>query len=245
MPLPWPAGRRRTHSQRHRAGHSRSPGWHVPPLRLSPLAGPGNSYWLAAPSHPCRRLRCPPAVLCRAAQSPPFFREVRIDPRAEPGFFLAPLETLIDQDLADAATAHADALFAQIGDHAVERPAGKWQAQFGGARQSGANDHALLLRRIGRWSPRAHVLLQALQAALVEALEPEPDSCAAQPHPRGDLWRTQPFLDSMQDDLRAPHQTRATLARACQVRQLAGLFRAESPDVDGHARVPRWDGVVP
>jgi hypothetical protein len=49
-------------------------------------------------------------------------REVGIDPRAEPGFLLAPLQTPSDEDLADAAAAHTDALLAQIADSGGSRP---------------------------------------------------------------------------------------------------------------------------
>jgi len=53
--------------------------------------------------------------------------EVGIDSLAEPRLLMPPLETLIKQDLADPAAAHADTLLTQVRDQAIQRPAGKRQ----------------------------------------------------------------------------------------------------------------------
>ena len=74
-----------------------------------------------------------------------FFREVGIDPRPEPGFVVAPAQPLADEDLADPAAPHGDALLGQIGDQAVQGPRRKRQAQFGRAGQGGGDDGTALL----------------------------------------------------------------------------------------------------
>ena len=44
---------------------------------------------------------------------------------------MPPFETFLDEDLADPAAAHGDAPLAQVGDQAVQRPAGERQAEIG------------------------------------------------------------------------------------------------------------------
>jgi hypothetical protein len=71
----------------------------------------------------------PQSELCRSG----FFGEVGIDTFAEPGFVVAPLQALTDEDLADPAAAHGDALVGQIGHQSIQGPAGEGQAQLGGS----------------------------------------------------------------------------------------------------------------
>jgi len=55
----------------------------------------------------------------------PFFGEVRIDPFAEPGLLVAPFQALTDEDRADPAAAHGDALVGQIGHQPIQQAKGK------------------------------------------------------------------------------------------------------------------------
>src|SRR4051812_38578877 len=97
--------------------------------------------------------------LCR----PSFFGEVGIDPLTEPSLLMAPFQTFADEDLADPAAAHGDAVVGQVGHQTIQGPAGKGQAQLGGPGQGRGDDGTALLGRIGRWSSGAHVLFQPVQ----------------------------------------------------------------------------------
>ena len=168
----------------------------------------------------------------------PFFGEVRVDPRAEPGLFLAPLETLSQEHLADPAAPHADALLAEVGHQAIQGPRGEGQAQLRRTAQGGLDDRAPLLGRVGRRPPRAHVLFQPRQAALIEPLEPEPNRGAAQTHPGRDVRRAQALLQGVLHNLRPTHQPSAEAARARHARQRFGFVAAQSAHPDGHDRTP-------
>jgi hypothetical protein len=84
---------------------------------------------------------------------PAFTREVRIDPRTEPGFLLTPLQPFRQQDLADPAALHADTLLAQMRDQTVQRPTGERQVQISRAAQRGGDDGTARFGRVGRWTP--------------------------------------------------------------------------------------------
>ena len=75
----------------------------------------------------------------------PFFGEVGIDPLAEPGLVMAPLQALVNKDLTDPAAAHADAVVGQVGDQPIQGPAGKRQTQLGGPGQGRGDDSTALL----------------------------------------------------------------------------------------------------
>src|SRR6185312_9577185 len=67
---------------------------------------------------PARRLRYPRVVRCRASRSARFFRELGVDPRAEPFEAVlrtlpAPTQTLLEQDLVNPAAPHGNALLLQ------------------------------------------------------------------------------------------------------------------------------------
>jgi hypothetical protein len=60
----------------------------------------------------------------------PFFCELKVDPRAEPGLLPAPAQTLLEQDLVNPAAPHSNALLLQeIGGEPIERPRRERQAQ--------------------------------------------------------------------------------------------------------------------
>lgn len=191
----------------------------------------------AAVERPGRRRRCRSALPCRAARSPPFTREVRIDPRTEPGLFLPPLEALLDEDLADPTAAHGDALLAQVGDQAIQRPAGERQAQSRRPGQGGVDHRAALLGRVGWRSTAAHVLLQPLQPARVEALEPVPHRSPTQVHAGADFRRFQ-TLERMHDDLGSSHQAGTQGARPRHLPQSLPLLLARRTHANGHGRAP-------
>src|SRR3954453_6972490 len=90
-----------------------------------PGAARDSFCWPVVPFRRGRRLRCARAARCRAARWPPFFGEGGIDPRAEPGFFLTPLESFGQEHLADPTAPHADALLAEVDDQAIQGPRGK------------------------------------------------------------------------------------------------------------------------
>jgi hypothetical protein len=130
---------------------------------------------------------------CRGAQSPPFTFELRVYARAEPGFLLPPIQSFGQQNLADPAALHADALFAQGSNQAVQRPGGERQAQLGRPAQRGGDDGTALFGCVGRRAPRAHLLLQPGQTLRVEPLEPEPNRGMAHIQMGGDRRRAQPL----------------------------------------------------
>jgi hypothetical protein len=168
---------------------------------------------------------------------PPFTREVRIDPCAEPGLLLTPLQPLGEQDLAHPAALHANALLAQVDHQAIQRPCGERQIQFGRAAQRGGDDGAPFRGGVGRRSPGAHVLGQPKQAALVEPLEPEADRGAAQAHSRRDLRRAQAVCRVLHN-LRTADQPCAQRARARHARQLIRLVIAQGAHPEGHRHAP-------
>src|SRR3954449_1988071 len=55
----------------------------------------------------------------------PFFGEVGIDPITEPGFLMTPFQTFADEDLADPAAPHRDAVVGQVGDQPIQQANGK------------------------------------------------------------------------------------------------------------------------
>jgi len=169
----------------------------------------------------------------------PFFGEVGIDPCAEPGFFLTPLEAFGQEHLADPAAPHADALLAEVGDQAIQGPRREGQAQFRRLAQGGLDHRAPLLGCVGRRSARAHVLFQPRQATLIEPLEPEPDRGTAQAHPGRDVRRTQALLHRVPHDLRSPDKAGTERARAGHPCQLAALVIAQRPHPKGHGRDPK------
>src|SRR3712207_9499128 len=66
-------------------------------------------------------------------------------------------------------SAHGDAVVGQISHQTIQGPAGEGQPQLGGRGQRRGDDGTALLGRIGRGSSGAHVLLQPVQPAGVEA----------------------------------------------------------------------------
>ena len=173
----------------------------------------------------------------RPAPMRSFALELRVHPRPEPGLFLAPLQPFGEQNLADPAALHANALLAQVGHQAVQRPRRKRQTQLGGPGQRRSNNSTALLGGINRRAPRAHVLLQPREAALVEALEPEAHRRAAQAHPGRNLRCTQ-AVNRVLDDLRTAHQPGPERARARHSSQLRRFLLAQGAHPDGHRHAP-------
>ena len=183
-------------------------------------------------------------MLYRAARSSPFFGEVRIDPLAEPGFLVAPLQAFADDDRADPAAAHGDAVAGQVGDQPVQGPRREGKAQFGRAGQRRGDDGAALLGRIGRRPSRAHVLLQPVHAAGVEAVQPVPHRVGAQVHPGTDLGRLQ-AVHGMHDDLGASHQPGSQRVGARDPLHRHPLILAQLPQSKSHRPAPRQIWMTP
>jgi hypothetical protein len=175
---------------------------------------------------------------CRGAQEPPFTREVRVDPRTEPGFLLTPCQPFGQQDLADPAALHADTLLAEVSNQTVQRPAGERQVQISRSAQRGGDDGTALCGRVGRRAPRAPRLVQPGQPPRVEPLEPEPNRGFAYIQTDRDLRRVQP-INRMLDNLRPAHHARAQRPRARHACQFLGLSRVQIANPKRHDRPPR------
>ena len=116
---------------------------------------------------------------CSTAKTVAFSGELRVHPRAEPGFLLAPLQAFGEQHLADPAALHANvpaanALrfgeLAQVGHEAVQRPGRERQIQIGWPAQGGGDDGTAFLGRVGRRTLRAHVLFQSGRPRVLKRL---------------------------------------------------------------------------
>src|SRR4051794_9819616 len=138
---------------------------------------------------------------------------------------MPPLETLLDEDLADPAAAHGGALLAQVDDQTVQRPGRERQAQVRRRGQRGVDDRTPLLSGVGRRPPAAYVLLPPLQPARVEALGPVPHRGPAQVHAGADVRYFQ-ALERMPDDSGPAHEAGACRPRSCHAPQLLPLLGA-------------------
>src|SRR4051812_47889317 len=183
-------------------------------------------------------------VLGSNVYNSPFFREVGIDPRPEPGFVLAPAQALADEDLADPAAAHGDALFGQIGDQAVQGPRRKRQAQFGWAGQGGGDDGAALLGRVSRRPSGAYILLQPIQSPRVEAVQPVAHRVAAQIHPGGDLLRLQ-AVHGIDNDLGTADERGSKRVGTCDPLHLHPLMISQLSHSKGHGPAPKPMAMSP
>src|SRR3954462_4901347 len=180
----------------------------------------------------------------RPAPMRSFFRKVGIDPRTEPGFVLAPAQALADEDLADPAAAHGDALFGQIGDQAVQGPRRKRQAQFGWAGQGGGDDGAALLGRVSRRPSGAYILLQPIQSPRVEAVQPVAHRVAAQIHPGGDLLRLQ-AVHGIDNNLGTADERGSKRVGTCDPLHLRPLMIIQLPHSKGHGPAPKPMAMSP
>ena len=164
---------------------------------------------------------------------PPFTREVWIHTRTKPGFLLTPCQPFGQQNFADPAALHADALLAEVRHQTVQRPAGERQVQIRRPAQCGGDDGTALFGRVGRWAPRTHLLLQPGQTPRVEPLEPEPNRGFAHIQTGRDLRRAQP-LNRVLHNLRPAHQARTQRPRARHARQFLGLSRVQIANSKRH-----------
>src|SRR3954451_21091890 len=114
-------------------------------------------------------LGCPQVARCRDSRSAPFFRELGVDPRAEPGLLPTPAQTFLEQDLVHPAAPHGNALvLQQIGCEPVKRPRRERQTEAARVGQGCRDHHRDLIRRVGRRAPRAVVILQSCEPFGIE-----------------------------------------------------------------------------
>jgi hypothetical protein len=113
---------------------------------------------------------------------------------------MSPLQPLIHEDLADAAPLDRDALLlVEVVSQAVERPAGKGQAQRLRVGERRGDDLGALLGRVGGRAPGPGPVLQTGEATVVEAMDPGVDGRLADAQVAGDLAGSSPVGDGEQD----------------------------------------------
>jgi hypothetical protein len=92
---------------------------------------------------------------------------------------MTPLQPLIDEDLADAAALDRDALLLiEVGPQTVQRPAAEGQAQALGIGQRRGEHFGALPGRVGVRAPGPGPIRQAVEALLIEAMDPGVDGGA-------------------------------------------------------------------
>jgi hypothetical protein len=106
---------------------------------------------------------------------------------------VAPLQSLVDEDLADAAPLDRDTpLLVEVGPQAVERPAAEGEVQPLRVGQRRGDDLGALLGGVGVRPAGAGPVLQAAEALLVEATDPGVDGGPAGAQVAGDLAGASP-----------------------------------------------------
>jgi hypothetical protein len=137
---------------------------------------------------------------------------------------MTPLQPLINEDLADAAALDRDALpLIEIGPQAVQRPAAEGQAQALGIGQRRGDHFGALLGGVGVRAPGPGPILQAVEALLIEAMDPGVDGGARQAQLLGDLAGPGSVGDG-QEDLGALHESGLCGPRASQWREGVSLL---------------------
>jgi hypothetical protein len=120
---------------------------------------------------------------------------------------MAPLQPLVHEDLADAAALHADALvLVEVGAQTVQRPAAEGQAQALRIGQRRGDHLGALLGGVGMRASGPGPILQAVEAPLIEAMDPGVDGGARQTQLLGDLAGP-PSVGDGQEDLGALHES--------------------------------------
>src|SRR5919199_3547574 len=206
MPHPWPARKHRRCSP-CRAGRSRSPAWHGS-VQVGSAPDPDSSWHSRAPSRPGRRRDYLEAGPCRGSRSSPYFGELGVGPLAEPGLVLAPAQSLLEEDLVDAAALHGDApVLVQVRGQSVQRPRRKGQAERSWRRERGGDHGGDLLGRIGGGPSGAAAVFEAVEPLGIEAVDPAADGVDFGTDELGDVWGAA-ALAGVVDDTRALDLTR-------------------------------------
>jgi hypothetical protein len=113
---------------------------------------------------------------------------------------MPPLQTLIDEDLADPTPLDTDALLLiEVGAQAVERPAAERQFQALRVGQRGGDHLGPLLGGVGVRATRARQVAEAGEASVVEPMHPVVDRLSADPDLRSDGGRALPLGGGRKD----------------------------------------------
>jgi hypothetical protein len=113
---------------------------------------------------------------------------------------MPPLQPLVHEDLANAAALDRDALLlVEVGPQAVQCPAAEGELKALRVGQSRGDNLGTLLGGIGVRAAGAGPIPQALEALLIEAMDPGVDGGAGQPQVLGDLAGPPPIGDGQED----------------------------------------------
>jgi hypothetical protein len=113
---------------------------------------------------------------------------------------MTPLQPLIHEDLADAASLDRDPLaLVEVVPQAVERPAAEGEAEAVRFGQGGGDDLGPLLGSIGLRAPGPWPILEPAESPVIEAVDPCVDSGLADAQVAGDLAGASPISDGKQD----------------------------------------------
>ena len=157
----------------------------------------------------------------------PFFRELGVDPLAEPGLLPPPAQTLPEQDLVDPAAPHGDALvLQQVGGEPVQGPRREGQTQAARAGQRGGDHRRDLVGRVGRRAPRAVVVLKGRKPFGVEPADAATHGLGTQPKRLGNGGRRL-TLAGTPDDAGALDPTRRCRPRAGQALHRRSLLSGQ------------------
>jgi hypothetical protein len=145
---------------------------------------------------------------------------------------VSPLQPLIDEDLADAAPLDRDAfLLVEVGAQAVQRPAAKGQVQLLRGGQRRGEDFGTLLGGVGVRPAGAGPILQAVEAPLIEAMDPGVDGGARDAQPLGDLAGPMSVGEG-REDLGAFHESGLCGPRVGQLLEGGSLLGSERAERD-------------
>ena len=115
---------------------------------------------------------------------------------------------------------------------------------FGWAGQGGSDDGAALLGRVGRRPSGAYILLQPIQSARIEAVQPVAHRVAAQIHPGGNLLRLQ-AVHGMDNDLGTADERGAKRVGTCDPLHVYPLMIIQLPHSKGHGPAPKLMAMSP
>ena len=131
-------------------------------------------------------------------------REFGVDAFGKPGLLLPPMESFLDEYLADAAALDATLfVLAQVGDMPVKHPAGKRQVQFLPIIGKRQGDHlGTMFERIGGRLARTRQVVETGQRVFVEAFHSVAGGLRMQAQAHGKCWHAM-SLSGEPDDLGA------------------------------------------